>query len=826
VGSTIYGLGLMLGVVLAGMSGGALIYASRLRRLEPRLSTFTWVTALQAIAVLVPYALGDRLGYLALVINESLRGFGFASVLTGWVLILAVIALVPSVLAGMQLPMLVSLLGRGHNEVSRDLGRVSYWIALGAIAGTLLSGFVLIPMLSATQSWVIVAALIAGMSALSFMLGRTEHEEPGPSAYASFAALAGCIGIATLCNGPTAAWLEAPISYGQLSTYPKTSLTLEQWKRNQRRQQVKSLDGRDANIAVVSGGDQHSLVSNGRHDGSALADAPTQVMLGLVGGILHPRDIQQCCVVGLGTGSTAGWLAAVPSVKRVDVIDIESSAADLAREFSTVNRHALENSKVRLIEGDGREVLQMPGRVYDLIAARSSTPSQLGTANLYTLEFYQSARERLAKDGLFCQWVQGYDTDPAAVKLIMSTLCAAFEKVEVWNTHGSDLVFVCSPTPTPWDATLVRKRLGEQVYGEACARLWHANSAEGFFSRCIGNAIYTRLVAIEVSDVNSDDRNQLEFAASRMLSLTSEEILLHIFSNSAPRRFDIASVTGPLDRQRLAYERCDTFAERADILDVIIRQAGEIAPALRGKKELDANAYVGDHATYLSLMGSRKPQTISEKLTFAIATALTADARASEAAAALEKVLPDSQPLITAMRVSADRRPDTEALALGDAIAALRRSPWIDPQLVDWLRHRLVTVATVDASRNQRVARQLFDALRAPLVEGFLGETRSTVLTLLSNHLTAQERLLAIDSWGKHYPFTGTELATRFVTYAEIDHPGLGRARADLQRFLDYGGKVPQTLSPVVTALLSIEAGQEVAVMREYHKQQTAAVTK
>ena len=53
-------------------------------------------------------------------------------------------------------------------------------------------------------------------------------------------------------------------------------------------------------------------------------------MSGLLGALLHdgPRRI---LVVGLGTGSTAGWLADVPGVERVDVVELEPAVAEVAR---------------------------------------------------------------------------------------------------------------------------------------------------------------------------------------------------------------------------------------------------------------------------------------------------------------------------------------------------------------------------------------------------------------------------------------------------------------------------------------------------------------
>ena len=56
----------------------------------------------------------------------------------------------------------------------------------------------------------------------------------------------------------------------------------------------------------------------GKSDGNAREDAATQVMSGILGAALLPR-VERAMVIGLGTGSTAGWLAQLPELQRVDV---------------------------------------------------------------------------------------------------------------------------------------------------------------------------------------------------------------------------------------------------------------------------------------------------------------------------------------------------------------------------------------------------------------------------------------------------------------------------------------------------------------------------
>ena len=131
-------------------------------------------------------------------------------------------------------------------------------------------------------------------------------------------------------------------------------------------------------------------------DGNAIDDVGTQIMLGLIGGALHPQP-RTALVVGLGTGETAGWLAEVPSIERVDVVELEPAVREMARRCRAVNRDVLANPKVRLIFNDAREVLLTTAGRYDLIVCEPSNPYRSGIANLFTREFYLAGRDRLQR---------------------------------------------------------------------------------------------------------------------------------------------------------------------------------------------------------------------------------------------------------------------------------------------------------------------------------------------------------------------------------------------------------------------------------------------
>src|SRR5205823_12822462 len=94
--------------------------------------------------------------------------------------------------------------------------------------------------------------------------------------------------------------------------------------------------------------------------------------------------------------------------------------------------------------GDAREMLLTTRERYDIIASEPSNPFRAGIASLFTLEYYRAAADRLTDDGVFAQWVQGYEIDSPTLRTIYATLASVFPQVETWQTNAADLALVAS----------------------------------------------------------------------------------------------------------------------------------------------------------------------------------------------------------------------------------------------------------------------------------------------------------------------------------------------------------------------------------------------
>src|SRR4029450_6601288 len=318
-------------------------------------------------------------------------------------------------------------------------------------------------------------------------------------------------------DGPTAVWRHSSIGVGR-SNAPLAgdANALQGWVNDIRRSIVWEREGVESSVAIESIA-ALSFVVNGKVDGNARNDAPTQVMSGMVGALLHP-GAKRSMVIGLGTGSTAGWLASVPGMERTDVVELEPAILHVAELCKPVNQGAMENPRVSTSIGDAREALTAGRGRYDLIFSEPSNPYRAGVASLFPREFYAAAASRLEQDGLFLQWVQAYDVDDWTVSTVMATLLSVFPEVEVWHVHQADMLLVGSCRRLRMDAAQWRARMREQPFATALPGVWRASELEDALSRFVAGPPLVRRLREQVRDLNTDDRNLVEFAFARSLS--------------------------------------------------------------------------------------------------------------------------------------------------------------------------------------------------------------------------------------------------------------------------------------------------------------------
>jgi spermidine synthase len=691
LGGTTFMFSLVLAVALAGIGIGGALYAR-----VPRASagTLAVTLAVQALVLAIPYALGDRIALLAHALRDVTA---FGAHVAGWALVTGIVVLPASIVAGIQFPLLIALLGEGGDGVGRDVGHAYAWNTAGAIAGSLLGGFVLIPRLGAMGCWRLCVAALVVLAAL--FAWRARHTWQLASA-----ALAGAMALfAIFAAGPTAVWRHSGIGAGRAPDIAGAN-DRRAWTHAVRRTLLAEAEGRESSIALMND-DDLGLVVNGKSDGSARRDAGTQVMAGMIAALLHPRP-QSAMVVGLGTGTTAGWLASVPSMQRVDVVELEPAVVRLAAAYGAVNRNALAHPRVHVQVNDARETLLVSRARYDIIFSEPSNPYRAGVASLYTREFYEAVQARLARGGLFAQWLQTYSIDARTAQTIYATIASVFPHVQTWTTNPGDVVLIASAEPIAIDVDAMRARLSRGAFRDAAHVAWRVESAEGVLAHFIASEGVARSFAREARELNTDDRAVIEFGFARMVG-RDRFGTADILQAAARAKHDRPRhVRGAVDWSLVAASRASIpYLPSADPRNVFARiyAAGEFGNAAASWEETRWT-----------------PATSRQLATLAHALAMNGDERALAMSAELRADQPAEADAIEGILRMRQQRGSEAAPLLARALHRYRDDPWplsgvmesalsIAPELADHER-------IVDALSQPYAAYQLEEVRRLAYV--------------------------------------------------------------------------------------------------------------
>ena len=440
--------GTMLAVVLGGIGAGGLAYARWARTHTATRGDYAFVAALQAIAALalLPLA-GPIADLLYLTAPLPIGATGLAAV---GALILMAVALPTAFFAGVGYPMLAAVARPGRTGLSSDVGAIGLGSAVGAIAGALATSFILIPLLG-VHGCVRLAASVVAITALA-MAPRVRS--------VAVAIALGTLVLAALPGQLPARLLESSLTtFGRLRTMP-TPRSLAEFRLRSRRIREFREEGVDATAIVLRTDTQRTMYINGKPDASSWLDMGTQTLVGALPVLLHPQA-RRALVIGLGSGTSVGWLAASPRIRQVDVAEIEPAMVHAARLFEHSHPPALGNRKVALTITDGRTVVMAGagGRRWDAIASEPSNPWLGGAASLYTREFYAAARARLGRRGVFAQWLQVYRIDAPTLALVIRTFGRAFRHVAMFYSGSQDVVLVGSESPLELSPAVLGERL-------------------------------------------------------------------------------------------------------------------------------------------------------------------------------------------------------------------------------------------------------------------------------------------------------------------------------------------------------------------------------
>ena len=561
-GSSVYVFGLIVSAFISGIALGSIASGPLTRRREPVVS-FALLQLGIAIAALILVPILGRLAPLtAEWLTQPGREFGALQGLE-FALVFALL-LVPTALMGAAFPLAAAAYTRALPKVARSVGNLYGANTLGAIIGVLAAGLLLIPLIGTERTLLVAVAInltAAGLTLATVRRWPVYRRAVMIAAAAAFGVMVW--GLPTwngllLTAGP---YLYAD-RYTEVAAQRKIPIAQAM---SEGRQLVFFKEGLHAAVSVTKTLEGDLVLGvNGKTDATARADAPTELLVGHLPLLLKP-DARDVLLIGLGSGMTLAAVERHP-VKSIDVVELEPAIIEASRLFRRFTGSPLDDARAHLTVADGRQYLSNAERPYDVVISEPSNPWVSGMANLFTREFFQSARARLAAKGVMCQWVHAYSMAPEDFRTIVRTFAQVFPHTTLWEADlGNDYLLIGSVAELHPDLDELRASLETKPLRRDMA-ITNTADVPSLMAKLVLNPEGVREFAGD-GPLHTDDNALLEYSAPRgLLRGRSAEMLNQLYAVRAQPWAQLAALGWTSPPQEIANAVETGFAARQEVV--------------------------------------------------------------------------------------------------------------------------------------------------------------------------------------------------------------------------------------------------------------------
>jgi spermidine synthase len=425
VGMSLYTWTAIIAVVLAGFSIGHWIGG---RLADARCDA---AAGARRVAIALTLASVSSLAVLVLLrlLSGPLLAAGLAPVLA-IVLLAAALFLLPSLFVGMVSPILTKLaVDASSGRHGEAIGRMYALGAVGAIVGTLATGYVFIAWIGSTGTVLTVAVAYAALAAAFALAGR---------ATGVVAALFAILGTGFVF----AAWRTDALVSSCATESDYYCIRIEDFSRQ---------SGRPGAVMVLD------------HLGHSISDRDEprllySTYLHFLDEYIHRRLADRTpsvFVIGGGALTLPRAWAQEEAPPSIVVAEIDPAVTAAAR----THMWARPSPGTEIVHGDGRRILQaLPAASqFDVVFGDAFHDISI-PAHLVTRQFNQAVRARLKPDGFYAINVIEAGHGARFLASLVHTLAQDFPVVEVWldaaDTRSGErinYVVIASGAPTPGD---------------------------------------------------------------------------------------------------------------------------------------------------------------------------------------------------------------------------------------------------------------------------------------------------------------------------------------------------------------------------------------
>ena len=506
---------LLLTVILVGIGAGALGAAALQRRwrnpgsllmaIQSLFVVFTLAGMWSADSSAIDRTVSDAIGaFRSASTNGQLSSPSALSELWFNLRPMLLEIAVPALLMGFSFPLGNALIQRAEQSVGRRAGALYLANTAGAVAGSIVTGFVLLPWLGLQASTtVLMVAAAIGLVPIYQVVRR--KADPAEDPRRTFW-IAPAIAIASLVG-----WFLLPPDFVRARALPNP-------EPNER--VLNQSEGINEIVSVTeTSGKGRRLMTNG-HAMSATWPLSQRYMRALAHvPLLMIENPTRALVIGFGVGNTTHAATLHPSIQRVEVADLSRNVLDHASWFAATNSGVLRDPRVAVYLNDGRHhLLMQPPASYDLIALEPPPIGYAGVASLYSEEFYQLARTRLRRDGFVSQWLPAYQVPTATTLSMIRSFVDVFPQSVLLSGAQADLILIGASNRIDVDPNQLFVALSQRAPVRADLARLDLGTPREIVGMFVGSATTLASATRDAVPV-TDDRPVQEFGVRSLLNL-------------------------------------------------------------------------------------------------------------------------------------------------------------------------------------------------------------------------------------------------------------------------------------------------------------------
>ena len=438
----VFAFSVVLATYLAGLVVGSALYARYSTRVRDTWGMFGLLISAAGVVALLEIA-GLSLWQLRFQIDAgnlafSVTGSEFARMCMQFLVAAFGVVFAPTVLLGAAFPAVLQLTV-GSERTGRDVGAVLALNTAGGIVGTLLTGFLLVPVLGLVGTLSMLAIAAAFVGVLAVLLGTNVSRKLQWVVF-SLGLIAVSVGVLTRPDR---------LSRLLLTTRGRGALIFYQ-------------ESRGATVAVAEqrSGDnvfRRLYIQGISNSGDAMPSLRYMRLQATLPLLIHHGEPKSALVIGFGTGITAGAVLHYPRLERRVCVELLPAVVH-AGELFPENYKAGSDPRLQIRISDGRHELLRNSERYDVITLEPPPPTEQGVVNLYSTDFYQLASKRLASNGLFAQWLPLTTQNDEDTRSLVRSFLNVFPYVTLWSTEMHEMLLIGSHQPIELDVGQITGR--------------------------------------------------------------------------------------------------------------------------------------------------------------------------------------------------------------------------------------------------------------------------------------------------------------------------------------------------------------------------------